>query len=514
MNALADSIELDRSANTPLYLQVAREIRALIRAGTLTPEMRLPATRTLAESLGVHRNTAVSAYRKLEQEGLVTSTMGSGTFVAATVGTLPASAESMPEGPARFYWEGLLRRRSGLMPGPAEILQSRDVTVAKNPILLNGAVPDSRQFPMEAFAACMDEVLAYADPHLLEYGPPEGHESLRAWIAEWLAEMGVVPLETERIFIVSGSQQGLDLLARLFLAPGDRVAVEVPTYTGAFMVLREAGARIIGIPVDEEGIILTALEEVLSSETIKFLYTMPCYQNPTGITLSPARRAGLLDLARRHSVAIVEDHYSSQLHYSGPPPRPLLADEPDGRVIHLGTFSKILFPGLRLGWMVVPRPLCRPMRQLRWATDLSSGTFTQQVLDRFCRSGRLSEHLERLCRVNAGRLNAMLSALADALPPEATWTRPAGGMTLWVQLHEQIDTRTLLRDAAERGLLFTPGIAFFPDGQGGHALRLSFNREDEKRITRGVRLLGSLIKERLRSGRRGDDPAGDAVPFL
>lgn len=512
MRTLADHIELDRSTSTPLYLQVARGIRALIHTGALTPETRLPATRTLAEALGVHRNTAISAYHKLEEEGLITSTMGSGTFVAASPPALP-NRDERPGGD-RFYWEGLLRRRTGFPPSAVEMLQSPDITVAKDPILLNGAVPDSRQFPMEAFATCMDEVLAGADPHLLEYGPPEGYEALRAWISDWLTETGVPPLEIERIFIVSGSQQGLDLLARLFLAPGDRVAVEVPTYTGAFMVLREAGAQIIGVPVDEEGIIPGALEEVLATETIKFLYTMPCYQNPTGITLSPARRAALLDLARRHSVAIVEDHYSSQLHYHGPPPRTLLADEPDGRVIHLGTFSKILFPGLRLGWMIVPRPLCRSMRRLRWATDLSSGTFTQQVLDRFCRSGRLEEHLARLCRVNAKRLAAMLATLAEALPPDASWSRPAGGMTLWVELPERIDARALLRDAAARGVLFTPGIAFYPDGRGGHALRLSFNREEEARITRGVRLLGTLIKEHLRSGREGEQPAGDAVPFL
>jgi 2-aminoadipate transaminase len=257
-----------------------------------------------------------------------------------------------------------------------------------------------------------------------------------------------------------------------------------------------------------------ALEEALRREPARFLYLMPCYHNPTGVSLSETRRHQLLQVARERGLAILEDHYTSPLHYRGPAPRPLLADDPDGHVVHLGTFSKILFPGLRLGWLVMPPALRAPVRRLRWATDLSTGVFSQQILDRFCRSGRLARHLDRVRRLNAARLDAMLEALAEHFPREARWTHPQGGMTLWTELPEAIDTLELLREAAARGVLYTPGSAFYPNGGGRHAMRLSFNREEESRIRKGIRLLGEMIKTRLRAGRLGGRPARDAVPFV
>ncbi len=499
-------IEIDRKAGQPLYDQVAASIREAVLSRQIAGGARLPATRTLAQDLGIHRHTVAAAYRRLEAEGLLRTAVGAGTFV---VEALPAT-----EGERGFSWEELLRHRAGPEPDPLAYLRTGRVPVPSDPIRLNGAVPDSREFPMDGFITCMREVLDGADPHLLEYGPPEGYEPLRAWIAEWLADWGVEGVEAERVFIISGSQQGIDLLARLFLTPGDRVLLEAPTYTGAFMVLREAGARMVTIPIAAQGLRMDELRRVLGREPIKLIYVMPCYQNPTGTSMDPLTRQELLALAHGRGLPIIEDHYTSPLHYWGPPPRSLLSEDPEGRVIHLGTFSKFLFPGLRLGWMVVPRPLCQPLRRLRWATDLSSGTFTQQLLERFCRSGRLTDHLDRLRKINGRRLKVMLHALEKHFPAEARWTRPEGGMTLWVELPEMIDAAELLREAASQGVLFAPGPAFYPNGGGRSGLRLSFNREDEKRIRRGVRLLGSLVKERMRHRRPTDRTGGDAVPFL
>jgi DNA-binding transcriptional MocR family regulator len=513
-------IELDREAPLPVYRQVAEAIRGAIRSGELTGGFRLPATRHLATKLGINRNTVVAAYRRLEEEGWVRSAVGAGTFVSEeralrSPPTSEPAGEPQQTGASRaFSWSRLLRNPSGLEPDPRGILQPERIRMPTAPIRLNGAVPDSRQFPMREFASCVEEVLAAADPELLEYGSPEGYAPLRSWIIEWLREAGVEDLDPRRVFVVSGSQQGIDLLARLFLARGDCVILEEPTYTGAFMVLRQAGARVVTVPIDAQGIVPEALADALHREPVKLLYTMPCYQNPTGVSLSPARKDRILGLARQQGLAIIEDHYDSALGYSGEPWRPLLADEPRGQVIHLGTFSKILFPGLRLGWMVVPEELCGPLRQLRWATDLSSGTLTQRVMERFCRSGRLAHHLERLRDVNRRRLQVMLRALERHFPSAARWTRPSGGMTLWVELPEWMDTVELLREAAQEGVLFTPGSAFYPNGGGHSAMRLSFNREEEARIRRGVRMLGELIKKHMRTRRRGKRPARDAVPFI
>ncbi len=524
-------IHLDKSSSLSLYRQVAGGVRQLIRSGELREGAQLPATRRLATVLGIHRNTVIAAYRCLEEWGLTKSSVGSGTFVtvsAAEAGDFatgagprfPASDSPRKAGHAEhdqarlFSWRPLLKPARGLHPDPMEACRIDRFSVPESPILLNGAVPDHRQFPMDEFATCMRELLADAGPSLLQYGPIEGYEPLRSWIVEWLRSSGVEGLDTGRVFVVSGSQQGIDLLSRLLLSPGDCVALEQPGYTGAFMVLRQAGARMMTVPVDKEGLRLDVLEELLEAEPIKFLYTMPCYQNPTGISLSARRRLELLQLARRHSLAIVEDHYSSPLRYWGEPLRPLLADEPTGCVSHLGTFSKILFPGLRLGWMVVPDELCQPMRKLRWATDLSSGTLSQRVLERFCRGDHLERHLKKLRQINARRLSSMLQALEREFPAGAHWTRPSGGMTLWAELPERIDCQDLLRDAAARGVLFTPGVAFYPNGGGHNAMRLSFNRESEDRIRRGIHLLGELIKERLQMRGKDRSGAGDAASFL
>lgn len=502
-------IRIDRDGSQPIYLQVAGAIRGAVLAGDLAPGSKLPSTRSLAQELGVHRQTVIEAYRLLESEGHLRAGVGAGTFVRRP----PLSATM--EGEARpFAWRSLLRDPRLLEEDPSRFLSTTRLRLPRHPIQLSGAIPDRRHFPLEDFARCVSEVLEAADTSLLDYASPEGDGPLRRWVVEWLARAGVRDLEEGRVFILSGSQQGLDLLAHLFLNHGDAVVTEAPTYTGAFMALRHAGARIASVPMEPEGLSLEMLEALLDREPVKFLYTMPCFQNPTGISLAPERRGRLLALARRRKLAIIEDHYDSDLYYAGDPPRPLLADDATGQVIYLGTFSKMLFPGVRVGWMVVPAELVESVRQVRWATDLASATLTQSAMACFCRHGHLERHLERMRRINGQRLEAMLAALAECFPEGSTWTRPQGGMTLWAEVPEGIDTLEVFHAAASRGVVFSPGAAFFPNG-GGHAgMRLSFVRESEARIRRGIEILGELLAERT-SGRRGDRgvPAAAAPPL-
>lgn len=515
-------IDLDRRGGQPIYLQIAGAIRAAIARVELPPGVKLPSTRSLAHELHVHRQTIVEAYRLLEREGHVRAGVGAGTFVAAggtavatgTPGGAPAARSA--SAPVPFSWSQLLRDPRLLEEDPTQWLSAVHLRVPRNAIQLSGVIPDRRQFPVADFVTSVEDVLAGADASLLDYAAPEGDEPLRAWVVSWLARMGVTGIDASRVFIVSGSQQGLDLLARLLLAPGDVVATEAPTYTGAFMALRHAGARVVTVPMGEQGLSVTALETLLDREPVKFLYTMPCFQNPTGISLDGATRGQLLALARRRHLAIVEDHYDSDLHYTGEPPRPLLADDASGQVAFLGTFSKMLFPGVRIGWLVAPGELVESIRQVRWVTDLASPTLTQSVMERFCRRGFLERHLERIRGVNALRLKAMLQALEAHFPKGASWTRPRGGMTLWAELPDTVNTLDLFRIAAERGVVFSPGPAFFPNGGGRHAMRLSFNRESEARIRRGIRILGELIAERMRTRtHRGDgEPLAAEAPLI
>ncbi|MFH1143961.1 MAG: PLP-dependent aminotransferase family protein [Candidatus Eisenbacteria bacterium] len=500
-------VAIDRRSDEPVYRQIAAAARERILAGRLADGSRLPSTRALASHLRVQRNTVVAAYRLLEQEGLLRSGVGAGSFVIAR-----RSGEGRNAGvdnPPAFAWHRLIRDPQALESDPARWLSARHLPVPASAIQLAGVIPDRRLFPFDDFRESVRTVLEKAGPEILDYGPAEGDERLRRWVAADLERAGVRGIGEERVFIVSGSQQGLDLLAKLFLAPGDPVAVEAPSYTGAFQSLRHCGARLLTVSMEATGLSLAALEELLGRERIKFLYTMPCFQNPTGISLGPSERKDLLELSRRAGLAIVEDHYESELYYRGERPRPLLADDPNGQVIHLGTFSKMLFPGLRIGWLIVPAELAEPLRQVRWATDLASSTLAQRVLEHFCREGRLEKHLRRIRSVNARRLEAMLEALSAHFPGEARWTEPAGGMTLWVELPEAVDTVELFHQAAARGVLFSPGIAFYPHGGGHAAMRLSFNRESERRIQEGVARLGQMIAERLAAApRRGGREEG------
>ncbi|MBM3318215.1 MAG: PLP-dependent aminotransferase family protein [Candidatus Eisenbacteria bacterium] len=502
-------LAIDRSGAQPIYRQIADAIRGALQRGEIPPGTRLASTRALARQLSVHRQTIVEAYRLLGSEGRLRSGVGAGTFVEVPASPRPGRDDA---GARPFSWRGLLRDPRLLDEDPTRVLSTSGLRLPRNAIQLAGAIPDRRQFPLADFAACVEEVLAGADSSLLDYAPPEGDEPLRRWVVEWLGRAGVRGLDEGRVVILSGSQQGLDLLGRLLLSAGEAVATEAPTYTGAFMALRHAGARIVTVPMEERGLSLDALETLLDREPVKFLYTMPCFQNPTGITLGERERERLLALARRRRLAIVEDHYDSDLHISGEPPRPLLADDQGGQIVYLGTFSKMLFPGVRVGWMIAPAELIDAVRQLRRAMDLASATLTQSAMARFCRHGHLERHLARVRRLNGQRLRAMLQALDEHFPPGAVWTRPRGGMTLWAEAPEGIDTLDLFHAAAARGVVFSPGTAFFPNGGGRRGMRLSFVRESEARIRRGVRILGELMSERLR-GRRGEGTAlDDATP--
>ena len=512
-HAAADTLgalAIDREDGLPVYRQIAALLRERIVSGALPDGARLPATRSLAARLELDRNTVVAAYRLLEREGLLRSSVGAGSFACAP--SRRSAEERVPGRPfspaagavsSPFRWQGLMRDLQALEDDPGGWLSARRLPVPAGAIQLAGVLPDRRLFPLEDFRASMRAVLETAGSEILDYGPPEGDERLRRWVVAQLEAAGARGIALERVFIVSGSQQGLDLLAKLLLAPGDPVALEAPSYTGAFLALRHSGARILTVPMEESGLSLAALEALLERERVKFLYTMPCFQNPTGVSLAPAQRERLLALARRSRLAIVEDHYESDLYYEGERPRPLLADDASGQVVYLGSFSKILFPGLRIGWLVVPDELVSPLRGVRWATDLATATLTQRAIEHFCREGRLERHLARLRRIHRRRLRVMLEALAERFPAGARWSRPAGGMTLWVELPETIDTVELFHQAAARGVLFSPGIAFHPQGGGRNAMRLSFNRESEARIREGIALLGDMIAERLAAAGRG-----------
>lgn len=500
---------LDRNGPVPVQRQLADHLRQRILRGDLVPGSRLPSTRDLAASLGVHRRAVVQAFGLLEAEGLVVAGVGQGTFVrshpdaagiAGIPGTPRAAGTASGHDGGAFAWSGILggvQRQEDLQ----EFL--RRAPVPADTVVFTGATPDPEHFPAEEFRGILDEVLRAEGPRSLDYAPPAGLPSLRSWLAERLTARGI-PTDPSQVVIVNGSQQGLDLIARTLLGPGARVLVEEPSYSNGFRLFESHGAEIEGVATDGQGLLPVRLAEALRRGPAALLYVMPIFQNPTGAVLDPERIDPILELAARHRLPILEDHFDAELVYQGEDPTPIKARDDREQVILLGTFSKILFPGLRLGWLVLPAPLVERVVQIKQMADLSSGLLVQHALDLYCRRGLLDAHLARVRAVNGERLRTLLASLGAEMPAGVRWTTPRGGMTVWITLPPEVDSLALLEEARRRGVEYSPGALFYPNGGGGEHLRLCYVRETEARIRLGVARLGAAVREEM--ARRRDAP--------
>lgn len=487
-------IRVDRTLPEPVYLQIANQIRNNIQNNVLEDGHRLPTMRELAALLRVNRNTVRAAYAELERIGLVQSDVGRGTFVRRRRGN--ALGERKPgaaAGDGPFGWERLVSRRSA---GRGDVIERLSIGDGVARIELTGAVADRSLFPVDGFRESLEEVVREMGPAILDYGSREGYLPLRQWLAERLSAHGTPVSETD-VFILNGAQPGLDLVGKLLIEEGNAVAVESPTYHNALGAFRVYGADPVGVPMDGEGIVPGALEEAFARRPFKLLYCMPTFQNPTGVSMSRARREAVLALAGAHGVAVLEDTFDADLRYRGKEEAPLRSLTGGGDVLLLGTFSKILFPGLRLGWLVAPPALHGAIGRLRRSADLAAGLLAQAAVHRFCEKGLLDRHLEYVRGVNARRLRVLVESMRRHFPEEVRWTEPEGGMSLWVTLPRSIDAVDVLLEARRLGVNFAPGPLFHADGGGANALRLSFTLEQEERIAEGVEILGGILKAKI-----------------
>jgi len=508
------TLSLDRASAVPLYRQIVDQIRSAITAGDLAPHDRLPTTRALAEQLGVNRLTINRAYEDLIGSGLVSGQVGRGTFVAAgAAGARQAELPGEPLQGAMLGWDHLIAR------APARALETvpygrSDPGASQGMISFASLFPDPALFPVATFRRAMDHVLRHEGGRLLGYGPPSGHAPLRGWISESLKARGIeAPLQ--RIVITNGSQQGIDLVARALLEPGDQVLVENPTYTGAVQVFQAYGAELTGIPMESEAASLAMLEETLARRRPKLIYVMPNFQNPTSLTMSLGARKVLLRLARRHQIPILEDDFGGDLRFEGPELPALSAIDHTGHVIYLSTFAKKLLPGLRIGWLAAPPGILDRLVGLKRIADFGASLVLQAALHEFCQRGDMDRHLENVVAAYRERRDAMLLALSRFMPPDATWSRPEGGLAVWVRLPEGHDEQELARSAEQRGVLVGRGDLFHI-GTGHHRhLRLSYSQASTKEIHRGIRILGEVIRKSTRSGRPATQgQAEDRLPLI
>ena len=406
------------------------------------------------------------------------------------------------------------------------------VTERPEVISLAGGLPDTSTFPQDSYASLMGRIAAGELARALQYGPTEGMAAARNCIREVMAAEGV-EVDPDDLIVTTGGQQALDLVCKVLIDPGDVIIAEGPTYPGAVSAFTSYEARVEQVPVDEDGIDPQLLRErldALDSEGTrpKFLYLIPNFQNPSGVTLSLERRREIVSIARERDLLILEDNPYGLLRYEGEPLPSLHRLEGGELVMYLGTFSKILSPGIRLGWVAAPRPVLEKINLGKQAADLCASSLAQHFVAAYVEGGGWPEYIASLRGIYRRRRDAMLEALAAELPAEAEWTVPQGGLFLWATLPDYIDTTDLLARALRENFAFVPGRAAWVDGSGGSSMRLNFSGAKEEEIREGIRRLGVIVAEQVElfgtmtgrtpapdrdHGRGREEQSGRVVPF-
>lgn len=478
--------QLDPTSTKPLYLQLRDALRARILSGELHPG-KLPSSREMAQLMHLGRGTVDEAYRYLMEDGLLVVRRGKGTFVAEN-----AAAPRVEAAPAPVDWAALATEGARRYTHYREEL-GRVEHGGRSVISFTSLAPDHHIFSVEAFRKALNDALAREGGVLLNYGYARGYEPLREYLREYLAGKGIA-MEGQDLLITNGFRQGIELVARCLVEPGDRVLVEAPTYNGVLGLLKSRGAEIVAIDLDGEGMRADQLERALAERRPKMVYSVPTYQNPTGLNMSFERRRQVLSACARHGVPLVEDGFSEELRYRGETYPALKAMDRSGIVIYVGCFSKVLFPGLRVGWVVAPEALYRYLINEKYNEDIHTGVLQQAGLYEFLRRGGLEKHLRASRAAYLERMEAMLAALTREFSDIASWPSSDGGFSVFVTLNEPVDTRALLPRAREAGVMYVPGDVFYPDGRGRSSFRLGFSRLTPERIFEGVARLSRVFR--------------------
>ena len=413
---------------------------------------------------------------------------------------------SEPRPPSRSTSRDL-ERYAGLFASRTKVMKSsamRDimaVTARPEVISLAGGLPDTSSFPPETFAAVTARIAEQSCAKALQYGPTEGLPETKDCIAEVMAAEGM-RVDHDNLIVTTGGQQVIDLVTKTLIDPGDVIVAEGPTYPGAVPVFHAYQADVVQIDMDGEGMRVDLLEERLDQleregRKPKFIYTVPSFQNPAGVTMSLPRRKRLVEVAAERELLVLEDNPYGLLRYEGEPPEPLYALDGGVYVMYLGTFSKILSPGIRLGWVAAPPPVLEKINLGKQQADLCTSTLSQLMVQAYFEIGDWRDYVSSLTAIYRSRRDAMLEALADYFPPQAEWTRPGGGLFIWATLPDFIDTDDLLVRALRDNVAFVPGSGAYLDGRGHSSMRLNFSGSDEERIREGVRRIGEAIKEQL-----------------
>jgi GntR family transcriptional regulator / MocR family aminotransferase len=486
---------LVKDSPVPIYRQIQQFIARQIDDGILAPDTRLPSNRELAAALGISRIVVANAYSELESQGLVYGRRGSGTYVAPRYALAPGASLEAASADWPLWQQELLSRSWHASHQELDQL----LGAVDQPGVISFAernVPDPL-WPLDDIRKAMQTALHPGADGAgvigLGHNNLAGYFSLRETIAQILTTEGI-STRPEHVMINSGSQQALSLVARVLLKPGDLVLVESPTYNVAIDLFRSMEVRLQGIPVDEQGMQVERIEPYLQASPPRLIYTTPTFHNPTGTCMSGSRRRQLLALADRYNIPILEDDYGGNLRYEGRAEPALKALDPGGRVIYAGSFSKLLMPSLRIGFLVASGPIFNRLLACKYISDLVTSDLLQRALREFINVGRYHTHLRHVCQAYRQRRDTMSEALHIHMP-DARWVSPKGGGYIWLQLPNDLSSDQFFHYAAGEGVTFVPGSFFYPGQRTQSFLRLNFAINEPDAIEEGVRRLGCAFQK-------------------
>ena len=496
-------LRLDRKASKPLHKQVFDQLRHMIDRHVLTAGTRLPSTRALAERHGLSRTTVLRAYEELWGQGYLESRPGSYTTVRAKT---PCCTPAVTERESLIDWSAAISPAGREMYGTMSNFPPSGYHETSWEMLDMASLDiDHRILPVDDFKRCLTKVVV-EDTDIFNYGSSKGDPGLREAISERLKVHGIF-CEPDGILITNGSQQSLDLITRFFVRPGSTIVTESPTYMHAMPLMRFYGAQLSCVEMNASGMALNALESVLEESTPEFIYTIPNFQNPTGITMCQSVREQLLSIAERHRVPIVEDAFEEEMKYFGKVPMPVKSMDAKGVVIYMSSFSKVLFPGIRTGWIAADKEFIGRINALKRVTDLTSNSVIQAAMSEFIRRGYYDLHIKRMHRIYKRRMSTAVEALRSWLPSgRVSWDEPSGGYLIWLRLKGLRATeQELHRELEKHGVTVSKGAQYFPKTPRDHHMRLSISKLDEKEIEEAVSRLCKALRTlyRRREGAKG-----------
>ncbi len=470
-------IKLNKQNDEPLYKQLFEQLKEQIRQGILPEDYKLPTIRQLAESLDVNNITVINAYKLLEEQKLVYKKIGSGTYVLPLEERINAGTTLEDEYEDKEY----------------------DYIEEEGYIDFATASPDPRLFPMKDFKMAINEVMERDGGKAFMYHDSRGFLPLRNSIAGYLSR-SAIKVSAEDVYIISGAQQGIDIISKALLTSGDYVFVESPTYTGAVAVFKSRGAKVVEIPMLSDGPDMKELEKLLRVIKPKFMYTMPNFQNPTGCSYSERKKKHLMLLCKKYRLLVVEDDYSGDLSYTDRPSIPLKAYDQLDQVIYIKSFSKIFMPGLRVAFLIIPQHIRKTIASAKHMTDISTSGFMQRVLDLYLNRNILDEHIAYMKKEYGIRYLEAVRASKKYLRG-ASFNQPNGGLNLWIKLPEEVDSGILYEKCKEKKVLITPGSVFLTGSEGDRYIRISFAGVAAPAITEGIAAIGNAMEEIKNSSR-------------